>query len=97
MNRSPDETQERERDREPVNPTFSFVEAILGIAAIRDYTRRRRQDGLGEDAVVAYFYDELLEATRNAAEEDPEGFDLATKVAQIPDTLGREIRGEPYR
>lgn len=84
-------------DKRPVKPEFTFVESILGIAAIRDYTKYRRAKGMAEDAVVAYFYEHLVEATREAAEQDPEGFDEASAVAAIPDRLHQDLRGGGYR
>lgn len=78
------ETKSRYGDVRPVHSHHTFVEGLMGIAAIRDYTKWRRQRNMGEDAVVAYFYDELLRAVREAAEEDPDGFDHAQKVAAVP-------------
>lgn len=80
----------------PVCPEYTFVEAILGIAGIRQYVQIRREKGLGEDAVLAYFYDKLLKSTREAAELDPDGYAEAADIAAIPQTLYEEIKGGDY-
>lgn len=88
------EVQNRDGDRKPVRPLFSFAEAIIGVAALRDYTRMRREQGQGEDAILAYFYDVLLKSLKEAHDQDPEAYDAAYLLAQVPDQLKVDTRRE---
>jgi len=87
------ETMDRERDERPVAPAFTFAEALTGISAIRDYVSIRRSRKLGEDAILAYFYDVLFEALQDAAQEDEEAFDAAAALTQVPNWLKEDEHG----
>lgn len=76
----------------PVEPRFTMTEGLCGISAIRDYTRLRRENGAGEDAILAYFYSQLLKALRAAAKENPEEYRRAEALMRTPDMLTDETR-----
>jgi hypothetical protein len=82
----------KQRSDKPVHVAYSFAEALTGVAALRDYTRVRRERNQGEDAILAYFYRELFSALKAAAEDDEDGFDEAQLLVTAPDWLAEEIR-----
>lgn len=74
----------------PVEPKFSFLEALTNLAAIRDYAAWRRNEGQEEDAVLSYAHEALERAVVEAAKEDEEGFDAACASLQ----MSRRMEGE---
>jgi hypothetical protein len=77
-------------DHDHVAPRFTFAEGLSGMAAVRDYVRLRRQHGQGEDAILGYFYDKMVSALAEAAEEHPEEYEMGDKLVQMPKMMEDE-------
>jgi hypothetical protein len=73
-----------------VKVEYSLAEALTGVAAIRDYTRMRREYKMPEDALLGVFYHELFRSLQEAAELDPDAFQRAYELVQVPLSFGEE-------
>jgi hypothetical protein len=73
-----------------VTVEYSFAEALTGVAAIRDYTRMRREYKMPEDALMSMFYHKLFKELQEQAELNPDAFQQAYDLVQVPLTFGEE-------